>query len=49
MAATAPVVTADEPRAVEVHLPRRGTRFVGRDDERRELADRLTTSRVVTT
>ncbi len=31
-----------------MHLPRRGTRFVGRDDERRELADRLSTSRVVT-
>ena len=35
-------------RAVEVHLPRRGNRFVGRDDERRGLADRLAVDRVVT-
>jgi len=48
VAAKAPVVTADEPRAVEVHLPRRGTRFVGRDDERRGVAAQLAKSRVVT-
>lgn len=48
VAATAPVVTADEPRAVEVHLPRRGTPLVGRDDERRRVAAQLATSRVVT-
>ena len=48
VAAKAPVVMADEPRAVEVHLPRRGTRLVGRDDERRGVAAQLTKSRVVT-
>ena len=46
--ANAPVVMADEPRAVEVHLPRRGTRLVGRDDERRGVAAQLAKSRVVT-
>jgi predicted ATPase/DNA-binding SARP family transcriptional activator len=35
-------------RAVEVHLPRRSNPFVGRDDERRGLVDRLTVARVVT-
>ena len=43
----APVV-APGPRAVEVHLPRRRTRFVGRDAERRDLAARLAVERVVT-
>ena len=45
--APAPVV-ATGPRAVEVHLPRRRTRFVGRDAERRDLAARLAAERVVT-
>ena len=31
-----------------MHLPRRGTRFVGRDAERRDLAARLAANRIVT-
>jgi hypothetical protein len=46
-AAPAPVVPAGQ-RAVEVHLPRRRTRFVGRDAERRDLAALLAVDRVVT-
>ena len=46
-AAPTPIV-ATAPRVVEVHLPRRGTRFVGRDAERRDLAARLAANRIVT-
>jgi DNA-binding SARP family transcriptional activator len=46
--ASAEPAAPDRSRTVEVHLPRRGTRLVGRDTERRDLAARLAANRVVT-
>ena len=45
---SAPTPSTGRPRAVEVHLPRRSTRLLGRDDERGAVAARLADNRLVT-